>query len=758
MSDRPASPETGLFDRPAEDRLKRSGLVCVLLPLALVVTAAAHWPALSSPTILFDDDQYLTGNHLVQHPTWASAGRFLAEVLEPSTVGGYYQPLAMISIMLDYPRAGRPDNLRPFHETSLALHVANTGLVILLLHALFGSPWAAVIAGLIFGLHPMNVESIPWVAERKTLLAAFFALAGLGVWVRYARAGNRAAYAGALLLFALALLSKPTTTPFPVLLLLLDVWPLRRLLPPRGVPAPSAGRVLLEKAPFFALAVVSAVVTVVSQHRTAEVVRPDEYPPYAIPLVLCHNIVFYLYKLVWPAHLSGFYEIPQPFGLSQPPVMIGLVGTILLLAALGASLRRTRAWATGWLFFFAAIFPTMGVIGFTAAIAADRFVYLPMIGLLLPIADLVARWDRAGPRPPARRAALALAVIVPGLLAFRTRAYLGLWQNCEGFYRHMLATTPDSSSVLMGLGHELQKQKRFPEALDAFRQAVLHDPGLPQARVNLGFALEKLGRNAEAMAQYEEAVRLKPGLAEAHNFLANMLFSAGRAEDALRHYEESIRLKPEISPLRHNYATTLAQIGRPQDAIAHFERAIALDPLATRSHFNLGLTLLNLGRADDAARRFQTALELDPGYAKAHYQLGAALIALGRPADGLSRWRRALQIEPDWPAALNALARVLATAPQPELRDGAEAVRLAEKACRLAENRDADLMETLAAAYAESGRQAEAASAAKRAAELHRSAGRPGEAAAAESLARRFEAGRPLREPLPGTTSRPSGG
>ncbi len=200
-----------------------------LIIATAAIAAAVHWPALSAKAASFDDDQYLTENGLVKNPSLNSARRFLFEVLEPSTVEGYYQPLAMISLMLDYAAGGRETNLRPFHTTSLAFHTANTALVIVLLYMLFGNIWAAAGAGLLFGVHPMTVEPIPWVGERKTLLAAFFALWSLILYVRYSRNGGWKSYAGCFLMYLLALMSKPTSVPLPVVMFLMDYWPLERI-------------------------------------------------------------------------------------------------------------------------------------------------------------------------------------------------------------------------------------------------------------------------------------------------------------------------------------------------------------------------------------------------------------------------------------------------------------------------------------------------------------------------------------------------
>ena len=208
--------------QPRRKSISQIILLGGLLVIVCVVAAAAHWPALPARALSFDDHQYLHNNQLVQNPSWTSAWRFLSEVFEPSTVGGYYQPLAMISLMFDCAMGGGPDNLRPFHVTSLSLHVLNTALVIVLLYMLFGKVWPAAMVGLLFGVHPLTVEPIPWIGERKTLLASFFALWCVIIYVRYSRKSSWKLYAGCVVMYVLALMAKPTTTPLPVLLLLLD--------------------------------------------------------------------------------------------------------------------------------------------------------------------------------------------------------------------------------------------------------------------------------------------------------------------------------------------------------------------------------------------------------------------------------------------------------------------------------------------------------------------------------------------------------
>ncbi len=332
-------------------------VLCAVLAGAAAVLA--HWPVLSAQAMTFDDASYLTENTLVQNPSWNSAARFFGEVRKPSTVQGYYHPLAMVSLMLDHAAGARDGHLLPIHRTSLALHALNAALVVLLLYQLLHNAWIAGLVGLLFAVHPLTVESVAWLAERKVVLATFFFLLALLSYVAYTR-GRRWAYAACLVAFLLGLLAKPTIVPLPVLLLVLDYWPLRRL----------SRRVLVEKLPLFVLSLAFGIITFISQSQAAFVELPHEQGPGRLLLAPCHNITFYLLRFLWPANPTTYYPFPQPMNLGQPELLVGVLGTAVILALLVYSLRRTRAVLAGWLFFFLALLPASGVIGFTNVIMA----------------------------------------------------------------------------------------------------------------------------------------------------------------------------------------------------------------------------------------------------------------------------------------------------------------------------------------------------------------------------------------------------
>jgi Flp pilus assembly protein TadD len=482
--------------------VSKAGLLTLLVIGVSIIVVTAHWPILSSKVLFFDDNSYLVENPLVKNPSWQSTKRFFAEVRHPSTVRGYYQPLSMVSLMFDYALGGRADNLKPFRITSLILHVANTCLVGIVLYQLFGNVFAAVIAGLIFGVHPAGVECIGWLAERKALLACFFSLLSLIAYLRFAGRKNKTAYILCVVFFILALLSKPTSVPLPIVMILLDYWPLKRF----------SRKTLAEKIPFLVLSAFAALITFISQAVASGVVTPSSRGGLKVVMIICHNIVFYIYKFLWPVTLYPRYMFPDPFTLSNPAVSAGVIGTIFLLAALLISLRWTRAFLTGWLIFFILLAPAIGIIGFTDVIAADRFLYQPAIGMLMILAWLLKRFCPASISNLSRRdiAVTAAAVLLLAGEAAATRRYLSHWSDTISLYRYSLAICPDDPLVNDNLGAALAQQGRLDEAIGYLARAVKLNPKNANAHSNLALAFTLKGRAKQAIFYYRNVLKLSP--------------------------------------------------------------------------------------------------------------------------------------------------------------------------------------------------------------------------------------------------------
>lgn len=587
----------------------------------LAVVAAGYRPVLRAQARFLDDDAYLTHNRLVRDPSWSSAARFLREVLEPSTVEGYYQPLTMISLMADYRLGGRPEDLRAFHRTNLLLHLANTALLALLVRQLLQRSGPALAVALLFGLHPLTVESVAWLAERKTLLATCCVLAALNLHVRHARRGGWRIWAAALLAYVLALLAKPISTPLPLLMLVLDAWPLRRF----------GRRAVIEKLPHLAIGAMAAAITIISQARTITTPAAPAMDWLQAGLLLGHNLVFYLGRWLWPADVYWFYARPAELW-PAPGVVAGVIGTPLLAICAAVSLRWTRAIAACLLFYFIALLPSLWLVG-TAGVdvlAANRYAYLPLVGLMLLAAWLLGRaWD-AGRMARARR--LARAAIL-GALA--------------------LAAILEFTIVRRAL-HEWRDSYTLYAAL------VQREPNAPVLHNGLADALADRGDLEPAVAQYRQALALRPDYAEAHANLAVAYMTRGTPGAAIAHAAAAARLKPKSPKSWYNWGTALLMCDQPAEAAPRLRKAAQMDPEFARAHANLGVALLQTGAAAEAVDSLRRAAALSPGYVDAWFNLGFALERAGRPAEAQAAFEAVLRLDPQHVEARAEPARLTA--------------------------------------------------------------------------------------------------
>ncbi|MFQ5591723.1 MAG: tetratricopeptide repeat protein [Phycisphaerae bacterium] len=592
--------------RPSSTYAARLRVVVLIAVVVAAVVTFVQWPVLSAHALAFDDGEFIVHNPAIQNPGLASTKRFLCEVLEPSTVHGYYIPLTMISLMLDYAAGGRPDDLRQFHRTNLALHVMTTVAVVVLLSVLFGRPWIAGLVGILYGIHPLVVEPIAWVGERKTVLATCFALWCMVVYVLHARRRRRSLALASIALYLLAVMSKPTTVPLPILLLILDYWPLNRL----------SRRALIEKIPLFVIGGASAVVTLISNARTANITLPVSAPVAPLLLRISHNLFFYVRKIVWPGTLTPFYPSPEPFALSQPIVLGSVVGVVVAAAAVAVSLRRTRCLLAGALFFLVALSPTLGIVGYSWINVSDKYAYLPVVGLLLPLAyALCSFWD-GGTRAAGtlvRRGVIVLgAMVVAAAAAGGARSYLREWRDSESLYTHMLAVAPRAAVLHYSLGNTLSDQGRYEEAIEHYQYAVRARPDVADIHVGLGGALLRVGRADEALQQYTQALQIDPACAAAHNGMGIVFSTRGDMEQASVHHAEAVRINPRFLDARINLGGLNLQRGLVDDAIEQFKAALKIAPRSVEAHVNMGVALRRQGRLDEALRHYEAARKSEP--------------------------------------------------------------------------------------------------------------------------------------------------
>ena len=624
--------------------------------------------------LLFDDPSYVTRNVHVR------SGGGLADVLWAFTTTdlGNWHPLTWLSHMLDCRLFGLDAGFH--HMTSAAIHAAATAALFLALHRMTAARWRSALVAAVFALHPLHVESVAWISERKDVLSGLLFALTLWAWSRYVERPGWPRYVASLGLFAMGLGAKPMLVTLPFVLLLLDVWPLGRFT------RSTAARRLLEKLPFVGLAVGSSLVTLVAQARGLAVRSLDAYPvgPRVANAILAYAV--YLRRAVWPSDLAYFYPYPTRIPFLEVAFAAMLLALITVLAI--RSLARRPYVSVGWFWFVVTLVPVIGLVQVGAQSMADRYTYIPLVGLCI-----AAAWglgDLATSRRYGTRWVAAAAIALVVACVFGTSRQLAFWRSDLTLTERALAVTTDNYHAHDTLGAFLAREGRMAEAMPHFEEALRIRPETVSARINLGLALEAHGRLDEAIAQYAAALRVAPSAAEAHN----------------------------------NLGIVLARKGNLDGAIASFRSALELRPDGAETYANLAVVEASRGLLTEAARHFEEYLRFDPDDPDVNRNLADARVRLGEVDEALDHYTKALRAQPGQPAAAKSLAWIRATYDDPKVRNGQEAVRLARIA-HDADPADAAALDVLAAAYAEDGRFEEAVAAADRAVAAATDEGRP---------------------------------
>ena len=482
-------------------------------------------------------------------------------------------------------------------------------------------------------------------AERKDVLSGLFFMLTIGAYVRYARRPwSLARYGLVVLLFALGLMCKPMLVTLPLVLLLLDYWPLQRVEPRK------LSGLVLEKLPLLALSAASCITTLLAQHGAIHAGGSFSLS-YRLDNALAACLV-YLGQMIYPAGLAVFYPFPH----SGPSAWeAALDGTVLAgISVVTWWQRRKQAWLlVGWVWYLAMLLPVVGIIQAGEQAHADRYTYLPQIGIYVAVTWLVAEW---------RLSRAALGSLMGGVLAvlmvcaWKQGTY---WQNSETLWVRTLACTTDNYPAHFNFGNDLRQNGLLDEAITHYQEALQIAPDYAEAHNNLGTALFQNGRVDEAITHYREALKIKPGFAEAHYNLGNALVQKGRVDEAIAQYQQVVEIKPDYAEAQNNLGYTLLQKGRVDEAITHCQRAVQIKPDFADAHNNLGNALGQKGRVDEAITQFQQALEINPALAEADNNLGNALRQKGRVEEAISQYQMALQINPALADAHNNLGCAL---------------------------------------------------------------------------------------------------
>ncbi len=581
--------------------------------------------------VQLDDPGYFAENAHVR------AGLTAAGIRWAMTTGALanWHPLTWLSLMLDAQLFGA--GAGAVHVTNLALHIANTVLLFALLRRLTGALGRSACVAALFAVHPMHVESVAWISERKDVLSTLFWLLTMWAYVSYARTPNGRRYAVVAGLFALGLMAKPMLVTLPVVLLVVDWWPLGRL-------SSSTWRArVVEKLPLAAIAAASAIVTFVVQ-RQGGAVSDVAVLPWAVRIT--HAVVsygMYIDKMLWPAKLIVFY--PHPRVVEPLATLIALV----VLAAWTVIARklgpRFPYVAAGWLWYVITLLPVIGLIQVGTQSIADRYTYVPYIGLFIVIAwgvwDLCEAW-------PIRRVVLPLtAAIVVAALAVTAHAQTATWRDNTTLWRHAIEVDPENYRAQSAYGSILGNEGKPAEAMAHFQEAIRLEPDFADAYYNLGRTYTDLGRTDEAIEQYRRALALRSDFAEAHNNLGLLLGRIGQPDQATAEYEAALRQNPDFAEAHANLAAVLATRGQLDDARRHADAAVALNPSLAGAHYARGLVAMGSGQFDAAIAEFRDAIRLNPNLADAHNSLGFLLAGQRSVDEAIPQFREAIRLNPD---------------------------------------------------------------------------------------------------------------
>ena len=648
----PELPERGRRE-PVPVALPRRWVLRLVPVLIALVTFAAFLPTLQNQFVNWDD-----ADNFLDNPHYRGLGWSQLRWMWTAFHMGHWIPLTWMTLGLDYRLWGM--NPVGYHLTSLVLHAANAIVLYFVALRILGLALpdpgdrrraslalAAGFAALLFALHPLRVESVAWATERRDVLSGLFYLLTILVYLRARERGERGRgwHWGAVGLFACALLSKSMAVSLPIVLLILDVYPLKRLGGATGWWSKSARRVYLEKIPFVLLAGAAAAIAFRALFQLHNMAVLDKLSVPGRLAISAYNLSFYLWKMVVPVTLSPLYEL-GPVNPSATPFLLSYAAVLAITVLALAVRHRVPGLPVAWLAYIIILLPVLGIFQNGPQVAADRYTYLAGMGwALLAGAGLLC----ASRRLPFLSAGLALVLL--GGLGSLTWSQTRIWHDSETLWSHAVAIDPSSPLGEYNWGLALDRQGKVTEAIERYQAALRLNPNYADAHNSVGAALANQGKVAEAIEHYQTALRLRPDFAEAHGNLGAALAQQGMLAEANDRYRQALQIKPDYADAHGNWGNALARQGKLAEANEHYRQALQIKPDYADAHFNWGNALARQGELAEAIAHYQQALQIEPDSAQAHTNWGNVLAQQGKLDEAIAHYQQALQIRPDHAAA-----------------------------------------------------------------------------------------------------------
>jgi tetratricopeptide (TPR) repeat protein len=601
-----------------------------------LATAGVYYQVYSFEFVNYDDAEYVYQNPYLKNGITASAVKWAFT----TGYACFWHPLTWLSHALDWQLFG--NNPAGHHIISVIFHVANTLLVFWVFKKMTNAVEASAFVAALFALHPLHVESVAWVSERKDVLSTFFWLLTMWAYVRYVRRTSVSGYLLMVVFFALGMMSKPMLVTLPFVLLLLDYWPLGRFDKPRHK---TTGFLIIEKIPLFAIAFGASIVAYIVQKQGKAITTGENYT-FLIRLANgCISYMQYIIKMIWPTRLAMFYPHPG----RNVSVLYAVISAVILLAVTILMIRFSkgrRYLFTGWFWYIGTLVPVIGLVQVGSHAMADRYSYITLTGLFIIIAwglpELLSKWRY-------RKIVLGIAAVMV-LMAMGIGTYLqvGYWKNNFALFTHAIEVTQDNYTAYNNLGTTYIDLGRYQDAIESLKQAIRINRNCTEAYNNLGVAFNKLGLWQDAVDTFKQVIRVKPDCAKVHCNLGVAYGGIGSYQDALEIYKRAVIIDPALAEAHCGIGAAYLDLGRYQDAIEPLKQAIRIERNYTDAYYNLGVAFNKLGRWQESIDAFKQVIRVKPDWAEVHYNLGVAYGGIGSYQEEIESYKQAISIKSDY--------------------------------------------------------------------------------------------------------------